>query len=89
MEAEIQYANGTFVAPDAERLEHISIGCFVRVEANGSCFWAEIVECKGDGRYSGLIRHELATSECGTKALGFKFSTNKKRHNLARRYAWH
>jgi len=83
MEAEVQYANGTFVAPDAAKLEHVSVGCFVRVEANGSCFWAEIVEIKGDGRFSGMIRHELATSECGTKALGFKKAEFRAKHIVA------
>ncbi|MBI3774743.1 MAG: hypothetical protein HY273_04185 [Gammaproteobacteria bacterium] len=83
MQTEVQYANGTFVSPNAEKLEHITEGCFVRVEANGSCFWAEIIERKGDGRYCGLIRHELATSECGTKALGFKKADFHAKHIVA------
>jgi hypothetical protein len=81
--SEVTYDNGTFQAPSEDKLEHLTAGCFVRVEAGQTCFWAEIVENKGDGRFAGMIRHELATSECGTQALGFKKADFHQRHIVA------
>lgn len=83
MNPSVHYDNGTFLAPTTDKLEHLTPGCFVRVEAGGTCFWAEIVETKGEGRYCGMIRHELATSECGTKAMGFKKADFHEKHIVA------
>jgi hypothetical protein len=81
--SEVHYENGTFLAPSDDKLEHLTPGCFVRVEAGPTCFWAEIVEKKADGKFCGMIRHELNTSECGTQALGFKKADFHKKHIVA------
>lgn len=81
--SEVHYENGTFLIPTEEKLEHLTPGCFVRVEAGQACFWAEIIEKKNDGKFSGMIRHELNTSECGTQALGFKKADFHKKHIVA------
>ncbi len=79
----MHYENGTFVAPTEAKLEHLMPGCFVRVEAGKTCFWAEIDEKQGEGKFRGSIRHELNTSECGQQALGFKRAEFHTKHIIA------
>lgn len=52
---------------DENTLNNLGPGCYVKVEQNGQCFWAEITQVDAD-QVLGKVRPELSTGQCQHKA---------------------
>ena len=70
-----------FVKPTEDKVCNLDAGCFVRVQAGETCFWAEICERAGDD-FVAIIHNELSTPQCHSDPQ-YKKAEFSKEHIVA------